>query len=286
MEYFTELDIPLAPAERQALARLEWTRRAGRDVSPFPGHDAYSRLRARHDRPAQLRRYHAELEALTFGEIETSNGGATWRPMAFLQTLNLFAKQQAYDDLKTHWQQAGHLHYALDAQQHLAQQARQEAARIEQVSDPAQHNGDPAKAAIAQAITRRLYAVYRQYVEADLARLAAASARLPAAEEGARRADALPLAVLALRLIYERQTLSRGAHANQLAQEAGHRSGDGLYNQYCKYSTTENRVGFGNDTARKGLNMIARIRAALPGLSKAATKRAEDEIATIEARIL
>ncbi|GAB2854631.1 hypothetical protein [Hymenobacter ruber] len=93
------------------------------------------------------------------------------------------------------------------------------------------------------------------------------------------------LSTLALIILYKGETVQRGAQANRLAQEAGYASGDSLYNNYCNYSTQENRIGFGNDTARKGRNMIARIQAALPYLDGAAREKAENEINTIEARI-
>ena len=97
--------------------------------------------------------------------------------------------------------------------------------------------------------------------------------------------DKIPLPTLALILIYEGQTLQRGEQANLLARNAGHTSGDSLYNEYCHYSVNNNRLGFDNDTARKGRNMITRIQAALPHLKEAARQKAENEITTIQVRI-
>ena len=95
----------------------------------------------------------------------------------------------------------------------------------------------------------------------------------------------LSLPAVALTLIYEGKYLQRGNKANELALQAGHNSGDSLYNQYSKYSTDSNRIGFDNETARKGRKMIERIREALPGLSSKAKQKAESEIIMIEARI-
>lgn len=95
----------------------------------------------------------------------------------------------------------------------------------------------------------------------------------------------LSLPALALILIYEGKYLQRGSKADELALQAGHNSGDRLYNEYSKYSTADNRTGFEHDTANKGRNMIKRIQEALPELSVKAKQNAENEISTIEARI-
>ncbi|AMJ67200.1 hypothetical protein AXW84_18515 [Hymenobacter sp. PAMC 26628] len=95
----------------------------------------------------------------------------------------------------------------------------------------------------------------------------------------------MPLPTLALILIYEHQVLQRGEQANQLARNAGYNSGDSLYNEYCRYSTKDNRLGFDNDTAQKGRNMISRIRAALPYLKDGSKQMAENEINIIDGRI-
>lgn len=95
----------------------------------------------------------------------------------------------------------------------------------------------------------------------------------------------LSLPAVALILFYEGKTLQRGPLANETALQAGHNSGDRLYNEYTKYSTTNNRIGFDNETATKGRNMIKRIRDALPKLSDNARQKAENEIYMIETRI-
>ena len=95
----------------------------------------------------------------------------------------------------------------------------------------------------------------------------------------------LSLGTLALVLVYEGKYLQRGSEANELALQAGHNSGDKLYNEYARYSTTNNRIGFDNETATKGRNMIERIREALPELSGKARQRAESEIDMIKAKI-
>lgn len=95
----------------------------------------------------------------------------------------------------------------------------------------------------------------------------------------------LSLGAAALILVYEGKLLQRGSLANEMALQAGHSSGDKLYNEYSKYSTPDNRTGFDNETATKGRNMIKRIQEALPELSDKSRQRAENEIHMIEARI-
>lgn len=95
----------------------------------------------------------------------------------------------------------------------------------------------------------------------------------------------LSLGALALVLVYESKYLQRGSEANELALQAGHNSGEKLYQKYCEYMTPDNRTGFDNGTATKGRNMIKRIQEALPELSDNARQRADNEICMIEARI-
>jgi hypothetical protein len=138
-------------------------------------------------------------------------------------------------------------------------------------------NRRPVPAVVASSI---LQAIRRQ-IEARQQQLqAGVFIRSPKEQEGK-----ISLPTLALILIYERQTLQRGEKANSLARNAGHASGDRLYNAYCKYSASNDRLGFDNDTASKGRNMIGRIQAALPHLTTEAKQRAENEISIIEARI-
>jgi hypothetical protein len=99
------------------------------------------------------------------------------------------------------------------------------------------------------------------------------------------KSSKLSLSSLALTLIYEDRILKRGLQADSLARDAGHTSGDSLYNQYCHYLTRINRIGFDSDTARSGRNMIKRIQAVLPSLSASAKQMAENEINMIESRI-
>jgi hypothetical protein len=95
----------------------------------------------------------------------------------------------------------------------------------------------------------------------------------------------LSLGAAALVLVYEGQYLQRGSLANETALEAGHNSGEKLYQEYSKYMTDDNRTGFYNETAIKGRNMIKRIQEALPKLSEKARQKAENEILMIRARI-
>ena len=133
----------------------------------------------------------------------------------------------------------------------------------------------------AIAVSSTLQAVRRQ-IDARQQQLQR-EAELPTDTE--TKGSKLSLSSLALTLIYEGRLLQRGSQADSLARDAGHTSGDSLYNQYCHYSTRLNRISFGSDTARSGRNMINRIRAVLPSLSEAARQKAENEIATIEAGI-
>lgn len=132
----------------------------------------------------------------------------------------------------------------------------------------------------AEVAKGKLQAVRRQ-IEARQQQLQAGLfIRTPKEQEGK-----MSLPTLALVLIYEGKTLQRGEQAALLARNAGHTSGDSLYNEYCKYLAKDNRLGFSNDTARKGRNMINRIQAALPHLSETAKQQAENEINVIKARI-
>lgn len=133
----------------------------------------------------------------------------------------------------------------------------------------------------AIAVTSTLQAVRRQ-IEARQQQLQR-EAELPVDKEA--KGSKLSLPSLALKLIYEGEVLQRGSQANSLAREAGHTSGDSLYNAYCHYLVKINRLGFYNDTARKGRNMINRIQAIMPHLNEAARQLAENEVSTIEARI-
>ena len=95
----------------------------------------------------------------------------------------------------------------------------------------------------------------------------------------------LSLGAAALVLVYEGKFLQRGSLANEIALQAGHNSGDKLYNEYSRYMTPDNRTGFDNETATKGRNMIKRIQEALPELSEKARQKAENEVRMIDARI-
>lgn len=96
----------------------------------------------------------------------------------------------------------------------------------------------------------------------------------------------LSLAVVALILVYEGKYLQRGSEADELALQAGHNSGEKLYQEYCKYSDFNNRTGFDDQTSVKGRNMIKRIQEALPELGDKARQKAENEVCMIEAKIL
>jgi hypothetical protein len=133
----------------------------------------------------------------------------------------------------------------------------------------------------AEVVKGKLQAI-RSQIEARQHQLqAGVFIRTPNEQEGK---TSLP--TLALILIYEGQTVQRGEQANLLARNAGHNSGESLYQNYCHYYPYHNRIGFDNETAKRGRNMIKRIRAALPHLSQSARQKAENEIAIIEANIL
>jgi hypothetical protein len=130
-----------------------------------------------------------------------------------------------------------------------------------------------------------LHAAQRQ-VQArriEYARATQALAALTTKRTGKKK---LSLAAVALILVYESKYLQRGSEADELAQQAGHNSGEKLYQEYCKYSAMHNRTGFDDQTVVKGRNMIKRIQEALPELSTKARERAENEVRTIEAIIL
>lgn len=95
----------------------------------------------------------------------------------------------------------------------------------------------------------------------------------------------LSLGAAALVLIYESKFLQRGILADEMALQAGHNSGEKLYQKYCKYLKLDNRTGFDNETATKGRNMIKLIQEALPELSEKARQKAENEASMIEGRI-
>lgn len=137
----------------------------------------------------------------------------------------------------------------------------------------------PHEAAInaLQAARRQVEARRKEYAKTTQT-LAALTAKKTAQKK-------LSLGAVALVLIYENKSLQRGAYANEVALQAGHNSGDKLYNQYCKYSTLNNRTGFENETAVKGRNMMKRIQETLPKLSEKARQMAENEIRMIETRI-
>lgn len=89
---------------------------------------------------------------------------------------------------------------------------------------------------------------------------------------------------LALKLIYTNQKISRGKTANKVAKENGHTSGHRLYNLYCKYLTKSNRTG-AEDTLRKSLNKVNRIKRVIQELSGPALERAESELKILEIAI-
>lgn len=133
----------------------------------------------------------------------------------------------------------------------------------------------------ATAVTSTLQAV-RRHIDARQQQLQREPELLIDKEA---KGSKLSLPSVALKLIYEDNILQRGSQANSIAREAGHTSGDSLYNAYCHYFVKNNRLGFDNDTARKGRNMINRIQAVIPHLNKVARQLAENEVSVIEARI-
>ena len=245
MQWFDGIDDPLTPPEFTLLAQLRLKKIVGNislypgydpTFSPYPGHDQYSKLRARHDRKADLRHFQQQAESFAFDEIivgehfewkgETLTGYTAGQPRRWQERFNLPAKKRAYDQLKANWLAAGLSEYSQDARLFLRQQATEKIRIIRGYNGP--DVLDRPKAARLVAIARRLFKELRQYVNDDLQRLVVLTTK---------KKDDLTLRQAAIFYYYTQQPITENNVAD-LAAAKGHKSktsGKQLFEKYAAW---------------------------------------------------
>lgn len=291
MRWFAGIDMPLTAVERGELLQLELKCRAGAEVSLFPGLDRYSKLRARYDRAADLRQFQAANEAALFGEwlvVEQDGqllvGGVGSRPSPWLSQRNLPALLRTYEQMKANWRRADvRADIRADIRLHLDEVAREEAARIAYARNPANHGDDPDKAEVFTSLVRRFFRKYRQHIEADLEEVGPAATQPAPTGDIPAGSGQLSLPQLALYYIYSGQHIHDRAHANELAETIGMRSGERLKKKYDSWFTTINRVNI--EGGAKLRPFIKNIRAVIPLLAADCRERAERELRVLEEKL-
>ena len=115
-----------------------------------------------------------------------------------------------------------------------------------------------------------------------LAEKPVAATALASQHKAKRNPDQLTVDELALLCVYTRKCITDENAKEYLEGEL--KSGRALYNRFTHYSSPSNRTGFGDGTAKRRNNMIARIQKVLPRLNDEQKKRADNEIHTLTAQ--